>query len=52
MPQDKRLQILERSAKSFQEQAEQARPAAGASYGLIGAIILLGGIGTASTRAG
>ena len=45
MPQDKRLQILERSAKSFQEQAEQAGPAAGASYGLIGAIILLGGIG-------
>ena len=39
--------LLARSAKSLQENAEQAGPAAGASYTLIGAIILLGGIGYA-----
>lgn len=37
--------IFERSAKSLQDSAERAAPAAGASYTLIGAIILLGGIG-------
>jgi len=42
--------LLARSAKSFQENAEQAGPAAGASYTLIGAIILLGGIGYAVDR--
>ena len=36
---------LERSARALQQNAEQAGPAAGASYTLIGAIILLGGIG-------
>lgn len=39
--------FLEQSAESFQEAAEQAGPAAGASYTLIGAIVLLGGIGYA-----
>jgi F0F1-type ATP synthase assembly protein I len=39
--------FLERSAKSFQESAERAGPAAGASYTLIGAILLLGGLGYA-----
>jgi F0F1-type ATP synthase assembly protein I len=39
--------FLARSAKSLQTNAEQAGPAAGASYTLIGAIILLGGIGYA-----
>ena len=39
--------FISRSTKSFQERAEQAGPAAGASYTLIGAIILLGGIGYA-----
>jgi F0F1-type ATP synthase assembly protein I len=39
--------FLERSAKSFQENAERAGPAAGASYTLIGAILLLGGLGYA-----
>jgi F0F1-type ATP synthase assembly protein I len=39
--------LLARSAKSLQENAEQAGPVAGASYALIGAIILLGGIGYA-----
>jgi F0F1-type ATP synthase assembly protein I len=37
--------FLERSAKSLQENAERAGSAAGASYTLIGAIIVLGGIG-------
>jgi len=36
-----------RSAKSLQENATRAGPAASASYTLIGAIILLGGIGYA-----
>jgi F0F1-type ATP synthase assembly protein I len=39
--------FLERSAESLQQNAEQAGPAAGASYTLIGAILLLGGIGYA-----
>ena len=43
-------QFLKRSAESLQENAEQAGPAAGASYTLIGAIILLGGIGFAVDR--
>ena len=38
---------LARSAKALQHNAEQAGPAAGASYTLIGAIIVLGGIGYA-----
>ena len=39
-----------RAAKSLQENAERAGPAASASYTLIGAIILLGGIGYAVDR--
>lgn len=39
--------FLARSAKRLQENAERAGPAAGASYTLIGAIILLGGLGYA-----
>jgi len=39
--------FLARSAKELQENAERAGPAAGASYTLIGAIILLGAIGYA-----
>ena len=38
---------LTRSTRALQHQAEQAGPAAGAGYTLIGAIILLGGIGYA-----
>jgi F0F1-type ATP synthase assembly protein I len=38
---------LVRSTRALQHNAEQAGPAAGASYTLIGAIILLGGIGYA-----
>jgi len=42
--------FLARSAKALQRNAEQAGPAAGASYTLIGAIVLLGGIGYAVDR--
>jgi F0F1-type ATP synthase assembly protein I len=34
-----------RSTESFQDNVRRAGPAAGASYTLIGAIVLLGGIG-------
>lgn len=34
-----------RSAQAFQDNVRRAGPAAGASYTLIGAILLLGGIG-------
>ena len=39
--------FLERAAKSFQESVSQAGPVALASYTLIGAILVLGGIGYA-----
>jgi ATP synthase protein I len=39
-----------RSAKSLQENAQNAGTAAGASYTLIGAIIVLGGLGYAWDR--
>jgi F0F1-type ATP synthase assembly protein I len=38
---------LAKHAKALQENAERAGPAAGASYTLIGAIVVLGGIGYA-----
>jgi F0F1-type ATP synthase assembly protein I len=38
---------LAKATKAMQERAEQAGPAAGAGYTLIGAILLLGGIGYA-----
>ena len=38
---------LTRTTRALQNNAEQAGPAAGASYTLIGAILLLGGIGYA-----
>lgn len=37
--------LLERSTEQLQENMERAGPAAGASYTLIGAIIVLGAIG-------
>ena len=37
--------FLKRSTQAFQHSAEQAGPAAGAGYTLIGAIMLLGAIG-------
>ncbi len=39
--------FLERSLRSFQENVERSGPVAGASYGLIGGILLFGGIGYA-----
>ena len=42
--------FLVSSARQLQENAERAGPAAGASYTLIGAILLLGGIGYAIDR--
>ena len=47
MAMDDRDGLLARAAKSFQENVERAGPAAGASYTLIGAIIVLGGVGYA-----
>lgn len=44
---DRNKSFLERSTERLQENVERAGPAAGASYTLIGAIILLGGIGFA-----
>ena len=41
---------LARSTKALQRTAEQAGPAAGAGYTLIGAILLLGGLGYAVDR--
>jgi F0F1-type ATP synthase assembly protein I len=45
-----RKSLLERSAESLQANAERAGPAASASYSLIGAILVLGGIGYAVDR--
>jgi len=42
--------FLARAAKALQDNAEQAGPAAGAGYTLIGAIMLLGVIGYAVDR--
>jgi F0F1-type ATP synthase assembly protein I len=50
MADDDRESNLARSTRALQERAEQAGPAAGAGYTLIGAIILLGGIGFAVDR--
>jgi F0F1-type ATP synthase assembly protein I len=41
---------LERSARSLQENVSRSGAVAGASYTLVGAIILLGGIGYALDR--
>lgn len=46
MPVDDR-RFLQRSLQAFQDNVRRAGPAAAASYGLIGAIILFGGIGYA-----
>jgi F0F1-type ATP synthase assembly protein I len=47
MPDDEQGRFLGRSMQYLQENLRRAGPAAGASYALIGAIILLGGIGYA-----
>ncbi len=47
MPKDDGKDFLARSAKSLQDNVVKSGSVAGASYTLIGAIILLGGIGYA-----
>jgi F0F1-type ATP synthase assembly protein I len=47
---DRKESPLARSAKALQHGAEHAGPAAGAGYTLIGAILLLGGVGYAVDR--
>lgn len=47
MADDERLRAVERSLEKFQENVRKSGSAASASYALIGAIILLGGIGYA-----
>lgn len=47
MPDDERTRSLERSLRYFQDTVRRSGPAAVASYTLIGAIVLLGGIGYA-----
>ena len=48
MPKDDRF--LQRSLQQFQQNVARAGPAAAASYGLIGAIILFGALGYAVDR--
>jgi F0F1-type ATP synthase assembly protein I len=50
MPKDESESFISRSSRSFQENVEKSGSAAGASYTLIGAIVLLGGIGYALDR--
>jgi len=45
VPDDDRSTPLERSMEAFQETVRKSAPAAMGSYTLIGAILLLGGIG-------
>ncbi|HUR32818.1 MAG TPA: AtpZ/AtpI family protein [Vicinamibacterales bacterium] len=47
MPDDDRSTPLEQSLEAFQETVRKSGPAAMGSYSLIGAILLLGGIGYA-----
>jgi len=49
-PKDQGGSFLERAARVFQENFARAGPIAGASYTLMGAIALLGGIGYAIDR--
>ena len=44
---DSGVRNLQRSLKAFQDNVQRAGPAAAAGYSLIGAIILLGGVGYA-----
>lgn len=47
MADDEHLRSLERSLEAFQEQVQKSGSASSASYGLIGAILLMGGLGYA-----
>lgn len=44
---DESTRRLARTLRAFQDRAQQAGPAASASYSLIGAIVVFGGIGYA-----
>ena len=44
-PEDDRVQFLARSMRYLQENVRRSGPAAVASYTLIGAIVILGGLG-------
>jgi F0F1-type ATP synthase assembly protein I len=50
MPKDEPDSFISRSSRSFQANVEKSGSAAGASYTLIGAIMLLGGLGYAADR--
>lgn len=50
MPDDERDFFFARSLKVLQENIRRSGPAAAASYTLVGAIVLLGGIGYALDR--
>jgi F0F1-type ATP synthase assembly protein I len=50
MPDDDRGRFIQRSLRSFQRNVTRSGGAAGASYTLIGAILLLGGIGYFADR--
>ena len=50
MPEDEPSRRLARSLSYFQETVRRAGPAAAASYGLIGALLLFGAIGYALDR--
>lgn len=50
MSDDERSRFIARSLGYFQKTVRQSGPAAAASYTLIGAIVLLGGIGYAIDR--
>lgn len=45
MPENHRRSLLTRSLRVFQDSVQRSGPAATASYTLVGAIMLLGGIG-------
>ena len=50
MPKDEPDSFISRSTRSFQENVEKSGSAAGASYTLIGALVLLGGLGYAADQ--
>jgi F0F1-type ATP synthase assembly protein I len=50
MPDDDRDQFIQRSLRSFQRNVSRSSAAAGASYTLIGAILLFGVVGYAVDR--
>jgi F0F1-type ATP synthase assembly protein I len=50
MSDDDRSRLIQRSLEAFQANVTRSGSAAGASYGLIGALVLFGGIGYAIDR--